>query len=241
MKLAVQDLAIQQRLIFRDNHQSKIPTYSRELESYVYDHCFVPVPTLNQIRQEAAHVEMNYMMIERDQAAFLHLLTKTAAARRALEIGCYLGYGTLAIASALPAEGTVISIDHNPDWSQKAQASFERADLSSKINLRVGEAIAELDKLQAEILETQNYFDIIFIDADKKNSFNYYLKCINLLRSGGIMLIDNILWRGHILDDDDQSDRIQALRQLNDFIIADVRVDTMILTLSDGMIFARKK
>ncbi|MEW6057486.1 MAG: class I SAM-dependent methyltransferase [Bdellovibrionota bacterium] len=231
----------EQRLNLRDGRVTKIPIFTPELEQYVHERCFSPHPVLKRIRDESVNVEMNYMMTERDQAALLNLLVKISGTKKALEIGCYLGYSTLAIATALPNDGTIISLDHNPEWSQKAKTYFEQVGLHEKIDLRIGEALDLLKPLSEEILHGAPKFNLIFIDADKKNAFNYYKATVDLLETGGILLIDNVLWRGHILDKEDTSDRVWALRELNDFVTRDPRVEAMILTLSDGMLLLRKK
>ena len=231
----------EQRLNVQEGKVTKIPAYTRDLEQYVYDRCYLPHPLLKKIRRESAHVEMNYMMTGPDQASLLQMLVKLSGAKRILEVGCYLGYSTLAMASALPDDGMLISLDHNPKWSLQAQSYFEEANLATKIDLRVGEALEQLPLIKNEIENGSPEFDFVFIDADKINSFNYYLQSIELVKSGGVLLIDNVLWRGHILDENDTSDRVQALRQLNDFVANDPRVESMILTVSDGMLFLRKK
>ncbi len=235
------NVAREQRLNIAEGRQTKIPKYSFALEKYVHESCFNVHPILARIRLESVHEEMNYMMTGPDQAALLSMLVKISGAKRILEVGCYLGYSTIAMAAAMDNKGTLISLDHNLDWSQKAKAYFREAGLEARIDLRTGEALDLLDVITSEIEEGSEKFDFIFIDADKKNVFNYYLACVDMLSPGALLLVDNVLWRGHILDENDDSERVKALRALNQYVQLDERVESMVLTLSDGMLLVRKK
>lgn len=227
------------RIDLSKGRSAKIPHYTDELLQYVADHATSPHPSLDLVRSRAASDEMNFMLTSEDQASLLYLICKMLDARKILEIGCYLGHSTIALAASLPKDGRVVSLDHNSQWAAQAQKNFSDANMLEMIDLRIGEALDLLPLLKEEI--KNNLFDLAFIDADKVNSLNYYKVIIDMVRPGGVILIDNVLWRGHIIDVSDQSVRAVALRELNEYIRGDKRVEKLILTISDGMFLIRKK
>ena len=175
------------------------------------------------------------MQIAPEQGTFMGLLTKAIGARNAVEVGTFTGYSALSVARALPADGKLLCCDINEEWTSIGQRYWEKAGVASKIDLRLGPA---LDTLRALPRETR--FDIAFIDADKTNYKHYYEEILARLRPNGLILFDNVLWMGAVIDDSNQSDDTVALRELNEHIVNDARVESVMLSVSDGLTIVRK-
>ena len=181
---------------------------------------------------------MAMMQIGEDQGAFMGLLAKLIGATRYLEVGVFTGYSTLAMALALPDNGRVVALDISKTFTDTARRYWDAAGMSAKIDLRIGPA---LDSLDAMIAKGEGPFDMAFIDADKTNYDGYYERSLKLLRSGGLIALDNMLWSGKVADETDQSADTAALRSVNEKIHADERVDIALVTVADGIMLARKK
>jgi len=193
---------------------------------------------LKELRTETLKLSSAGMQIGPDQGAFMHLLAGIIGARRALEIGTFTGYSSLCVASALPADGKLICCDVSEEYTSIARNYWRRAGLESKIELRLGPAVATLDQLiEAKVPE----FDFIFIDADKTNYSNYYERALKLVRTGGLIAIDNVLWGGSVADPAEKDDDTNAIRALNDKVRADERVTLSMIPLGDGLTLARKR
>jgi predicted O-methyltransferase YrrM len=193
---------------------------------------------LKELRAETSKLSSAGMQIGPDQGAFMHLLAGLIGAKRALEVGTFTGYSSLCVASALPADGKLICCDVSEEFTSIARNFWRRAGLESKIELRLGPAVATLDALiDAKVPE----FDFIFIDADKTNYANYYDRALKLVRSGGLIAIDNVLWGGSVADPAENSDDTKAIRALNDKVRADERVTLSMIPLGDGLTLARKR
>jgi caffeoyl-CoA O-methyltransferase len=193
---------------------------------------------LKELRAETSKLSSAGMQIGPDQGAFMHLLAGVIGARRALEIGTFTGYSSLCVASALPADGKLICCDVSEEYTSIARNYWRRAGLESKIELRLGPAVATLDALiEAKVPE----FDFVFIDADKTNYSNYYERALKLLRTGGLIAIDNVLWGGNVADPADNDEDTVAIRALNDKVRADERVTLSMIPLGDGLTLARKR
>jgi len=176
------------------------------------------------------------MQIAPEQGTFMALLTQAIGARNAIEVGTFTGFSALSVARALPADGRLICCDISEEWTAIGRRYWEKAGVAHKIDLRLGPA---LDTLRA--LPPEPRFDIAFIDADKVNYPLYYEEILKRLRPNGLILFDNVLWMGRVIEPSDDSDDTVALRKLNDFIAADARVDSVMLSVSDGLTIARKK
>ena len=178
------------------------------------------------------------MQISPEQGAFMALLVRLLGARRTLEVGTFTGYSALVVAEALPAEGQVIACDVSAEWTAIGRPFWERAGVDEKIDLRLRPAVETLDALiEAGDAGT---FDFAFIDADKANYDAYYERCLALLRQGGVIGIDNVLWGGRVADDAVEDEDTQAIRALNAKVRDDVRVDVAMLPVGDGLTLARK-
>ncbi len=180
--------------------------------------------------------QISLMQIAPEQGAFLTLLTRAIAARAAVEVGTFTGYSALCVARGLPTDGRLLCCDVNEEWTSIARRHWERAGVADKIELRLGPA---LDTLRALPAEPQ--FDLGFIDADKTNYRNYYEEILTRLRPNGLMLLDNVLWMGQVVDAATTDENTRALRDLNDCIAADRRVEAVMLPIADGLTIVRKR
>ena len=172
-----------------------------------------------------------------EQAQLLAFLIELTGATRVLEVGCFTGYGTLAMALALPPGGRVVTLDVNDDWPAIGRRHWERAGVADRVELRVGLALEGLDGLRAE----GAVFDLAYVDADKKLYDAYYEAALALVRPGGIVALDNVLWGGAVADPDDEDRQTLVLRRLNAKIQADQRVSSLLLPVGDGLTLARKR
>ncbi len=185
------------------------------------------------LREETQAMPNANMQIGPDQGQFMALLIKAIGARRCLEVGVFTGYSALTVAMALPPDGRLIACDINEDYTNIARSYWERAGVAKKIDLRIGPALATLKALEGP-------FDFAFIDADKSNYDGYYEACLRLLRSGGVIAIDNVLWGGDVADPAKTDADTSALRALNEKIHRDERVDLAMLPVGDGLTIVRK-
>jgi caffeoyl-CoA O-methyltransferase len=179
------------------------------------------------------------MQIGPDQGALMALLARAIGARRALEIGAFTGYSALAVAAALPQDGKLITCDTSEEWTRIARRYWQEAGLANRIELRLGPALATLAALQSEL--GPGSFDFAFIDADKEEYDAYYEACLRLIRAGGLILLDNMLWSGKVADAAVQDAETLALRALNLKVRDDARVEACLLTVGDGIMMARKR
>ena len=197
-------------------------------------------PVLDRIRAETARLgEVAIMQISPDQGAFMQVLARTIGARRALEVGTFTGYSALAVALALPDDGMLTACEIDPDYAARAQAYWAEAGLADRIELRLGPALETLDRLL--LGPPPGGYDFAFIDADKTGYDGYYERCLKLLRPGGLLLLDNMLWSGKVADPQDRSESTEAIRALSRKIHADDRVDSCLLTIADGILLCRKR
>jgi caffeoyl-CoA O-methyltransferase len=193
---------------------------------------------LKELRAETSKLSGAGMQIGPDQGAFMHLLAGLIGARRCLEVGTFTGYSSICVASALPEDGKLICCDVSEEYTSIARNFWRRAGLESKIELRLGPAVATLDHLiEAKVPE----FDFIFIDADKANYPNYYERALKLVRTGGLIAIDNVLWGGDVANPAENDEDTVAIRAVNDKVRADERVTLSMIPLGDGLTLARKR
>jgi len=195
-------------------------------------------PALTHCREETAQMgQIAMMQIAPEQGAFLAMLVKLIDATRCLEVGVFTGYSALTVALALPADGRVLACDVSEEYTAMARRYWERAGVSDKIDLRIAPALETLAALKASAAEP---FDMAFVDADKENVDAYYEAALELLRPGGLLLIDNVLWGGRVLDEA-PSESTRALVAVVVKAHADQRVDASLLPVSDGILLARKR
>jgi len=173
-----------------------------------------------------------------EQGQFLHLMARLAGARKTVEIGVFRGYSSTWVALALPAGGKVIACDYSEEYVARARRTWQEAGVEDKIEVRLGPALATLDRLIAS--GEAGAFDLAYIDADKENYLNYYERCLTLLRPGGLIAVDNVLWEGAVLDPEDHTADTKAIRALNRKLHADERVVLSMLPIGDGLTVACK-
>jgi predicted O-methyltransferase YrrM len=194
---------------------------------------------LQQIRTETEDHPFSSMQIAPDQGQFMALLVQLMQARNILEIGVFTGYSSTCLALALPPEGRLTACDISKKYTDVARGYWEKAGITEKIELRVGTALETLARLCEE--GRQNSYDMAFIDADKVNYDNYYEKALQLLRPGGLLLIDNVLWQGKVADATYCDEDTAAIRNLNAKIQNDTRVNISLLAIADGLTLALKR
>ncbi len=211
---------------------------SERIEDYVAAHA-PESEAARRLRAETAKLPQAGMQIGADQAAFLALLVRSTGAKRCIEIGTFTGYSALALAAALPADGRLVCCDISEEWTAIARRHWSAAGVSGRIDLRIAPALDTLKDLLAR--GEAGSFDFAFIDADKSAYDAYYEACLKLLRPGGLIALDNMLWSGRVADPDHHDADTDAIRTLNARICADSRVDAALLTVGDGVMLARKK
>jgi predicted O-methyltransferase YrrM len=190
---------------------------------------------LRRLREETAPLPQHNMQIGPDQGAFMAMLVRLIDAYRCLEIGTFTGYSSTAVGLALPPHGKMVCCDVSSEWTDIARRYWAEAGLADRIELRLAPAAETLDALLGEGAT----FDFAFIDADKSGYDTYYESCLRLVRSGGLITIDNVLWSGRVADASVQDEDTAAIRALNEKIAADERVDAVILPIGDGLTLAR--
>lgn len=217
---------------------SRMMPVTPELIEYVYRHGAREIPAQVKSRKETAEMPQSMMQIGPDQGAFMGLMAKAIGAKRCLEIGVFTGYSALSVALALPADGRIVALDISKDFTDRARAIWKEAGVADKIDLRIGPALDSLDKM---IAAQEGPFDFAFIDADKPNYDGYYERVLKLLRPGGLIAIDNVLWSGAVADPANNDESTTALRALNIKIHGDSRVDMALATVGDGVMLAVKR
>jgi predicted O-methyltransferase YrrM len=209
------------------------------VEAYVSGQITQETPVLRRLREATAALPEARMQIGPDQGAFLALLVRLLEVRSALEIGTFTGYSALAIAAALPNEGRLVCCDVSEEWTAMARRHWKEAGQEAKIELILGSASETLQRLERE--RGPGCFDFAFIDADKPNYDLYYEACLRLVRPGGLILLDNMLWSGAVADPSNREANTETIRALNLKIRDDPRVDSCLLTLGDGVMLARPR
>jgi predicted O-methyltransferase YrrM len=208
------------------------------LESYVLEHTRESAVAA-RLRAETAKLPQANMQIGADQATFMALLVRAIKAKRCIEIGTFTGYSALAIAGALPEDGKLVCCDISAEWTATARRYWLEAGIADRIDLRLAPALDTLRDLLAE--DGAGQYDFAFIDADKANYGGYYETCLQLLRPGGLIALDNALWSGRVADEDQSDADTTAIRALNAKIDIDGRVDSSLLTIGDGVMLVCKR
>jgi caffeoyl-CoA O-methyltransferase len=194
---------------------------------------------LTRLREETASHPMGGMQIPPEHGQFLALLVQLMGARRTLEVGVFTGYSSLAVALALPNDGTIIACDVSEEYTSVARRYWKEAGVDHVIDLRLKPALESLQELIAQ--RQHNRFDFAFIDADKANYDGYYECALELVRPGGLIAIDNVLWHGRVIDPNENDADTLAIRALNQKIHADSRVSISMLPVSDGLTLCCKR
>jgi len=204
-----------------------------DLLAYVRDHGVREHPVLSRLREDTARLPMAQMQIAPEQGAFMALLVQLTGATRILEIGTFTGYSSTAMALALPPDGRMTCLDVSEEWTDRAREAWRDAGVTDRVDLRIGPAADSLGELE------EDTFDLAFIDADKTGYDDYYEGCLRVVRAGGLILIDNVLQGGRVVDELASDENVAAIRALNAKIAADERVDMTLLPVADGLTMAR--
>ena len=212
------------------------------LEQSLYDYLLsvsLREPTiLTQLRQETSQLPMSRMQISPEQGQFMALLVKLIGAKKTLEVGVFTGYSSLVVALALPADGKIVACDVSEEYTSVARRYWQQAGVADKIDLHIAPALETLDKLlTAGEAET---FDFAFIDADKSNYDNYYERSLELIRPGGLIAIDNVLWSGKVAETEIQDNQTNKIRDLNRKLHEDSRITLSLVPIADGLTLAMK-
>lgn len=194
---------------------------------------------LVELRKETESVELSIMQIAPEQGQFMALIVKLLQAKRAIEIGTYTGYSSICVASAMPEDGKLIACDVSKEWTEIAKRYWKQAAVDNKIELRLAPAIETLDNLLKG--KQHNSFDFIFIDADKAHYDDYYERSLSLLRPGGLIMIDNVLWNGSVADPSITDVDTKSIRALNEKLKDDERIELSLLPIADGISLVLKK
>ena len=210
-----------------------ITIVDERIEKYALDHT-TPEPELLERLEEETNSRMSnpQMLVGRIEGRFLNMLVRLLSARRVLEIGMFTGYSALMMAEALPDDGRLITCDIDPKAEAVARRYFAESPDGHKIEVRMGPALDTISTLSEPL-------DMVFIDADKENYSSYYEACLPLLRPGGLVVADNVLWSGRVLEPEDVDSR--AIVAFNARVQSDPRVENVLLTVRDGMMIARKR
>ena len=207
------------------------------LEKYVIDHSESLTDIQKEIIDHNTRLgDQKRLQISISQAQFLQTIIRISNSKKILEIGSFTGFSALSMASVLPTEGVLISLDKNSEFSKKAKSFYEKAK-EKKIKQIIKPAMESLK----EIKKSNQKFDLVFIDADKENYINYFDKCINLVLSGGLIIIDNVLWHGEVSDKSKNDKFTNIIREFNDYLKKDNRVTKYIIPIGDGLTICIKK
>ena len=208
-----------------------------ELHTYIVDHSDPVDPVLGDLAEETARLfpDRKGMQISPEQGAFTTLLTRIHGARDVVEIGTFTGYSSICFARGLPEDGTLLALDISEEWTSVARRYWERAGVAERITLRIGPALESLRELP-----TEPQFDIAFLDADKEGYVDYWEELVPRIRPGGLLLADNTLSHGRVVDPDNTSASVQGIRDFNSLLVSDERVNQVLLPIGDGLTLARK-
>ena len=217
---------------------NKTISLSNALLAYLVEHSVHESDILQRLRAETAKDSMSMMQIGPEQGQFMQLLVRLMGAKNCLEVGVFTGYSSLAVALVLPADGRIVACDVSEKWTAIARKYWAEAGVAGKIDLRIAPALSTLD----ELIESgkAGSFDFAFIDADKTHYLSYYERALTLVRSGGLIAVDNTLWGGQVIDQKSKSADTQAIRQFNDRLRTDLRVHLSLLPIGDGVTLALK-
>ncbi|MBZ5724089.1 MAG: class I SAM-dependent methyltransferase [Acidobacteriia bacterium] len=209
-----------------------------ELAAYMRQVTLREPEALRRLREDTEEHPHASMQTSPEQGQFLHLLARLVAARRTLEVGVFMGYSSTWVALALPEGGRVVACDLSDEYTSRARRTWREAGVETKIDLRLAPALETLDALIAG--GQAGTFDLAFIDADKRNYENYYERALVLLRRGGLIAADNVLWNGSVVDPQDHDPDTEAIRAFSRKLHEDERVAVSLVPLGDGLALACK-
>lgn len=209
-----------------------------ELQQYVLDHSLRESPLLAQLREETAQLPERNMQIAPEQGQFMALMARLIGAKRYIEVGTFTGYSALAVTLAMPEDGRTIACDVSREWTDIAQRYWKEAGVDERILLELRPALKTLDELLVSGCE--DTFDLAFIDADKSGYIDYFERCHDLVRPGGLIMIDNTLWDGKVVDSAEYDEDTEAIRAFNDYLRQREEIDVSLVPIGDGLTLVRK-
>jgi caffeoyl-CoA O-methyltransferase len=205
------------------------------VEAYAEEHTTPVAELFERLAAETREkTEAPQMMVGRIEGQFLATLVRLSGAKRILEFGTFTGYSSISMASALPADGRIITCDVNPETSEIARRYMDESGHGDKIEIRLGPALETVESLDGP-------FDLVFIDADKPNYLNYYEAALPKLADDGLLIADNVLWSGRVVDESEDDESTKAIRAFNDHVSSDDRVTSVMLSVRDGMTLVQKR
>jgi caffeoyl-CoA O-methyltransferase len=210
-------------------------TLTDDVVAYLHRYGVREHPVLAALRERTAPLPEHDMQIGPDQGAFMAMLVRLIGARRILEIGTFTGYSSTAMALAMPPDGRITCCDVSREWTDIARGAWAEAGVEDRVELHLAPATETLATLDDDA------FDLAFIDADKRSYDAYYEGCLRVVRPGGLILIDNVLWSGDVADPSVDNDNVRAIRALNEKVAVDERVDHVLVPLGDGLTMARRR
>ncbi|MDZ7963511.1 MAG: class I SAM-dependent methyltransferase [Nostoc sp. DedSLP03] len=211
----------------------------KQLYNYLLSVSLREPEILGKLRQETANHPRSGMQISPEQGQFMSLLVQLIGAKKTLEVGVFTGYSSLSVALALPPDGKIIACDVSEEFTAIARRYWQEAGVADKIDLQLAPALETLDRLLAT--GQAETFDFAFIDADKENYDGYYERSLQLVRPGGLIAIDNVLWSGQVADEQNQDESTQAIRALNKKLHHDERITLSLVPIADGLTLAIKR
>jgi len=210
-----------------------------DLYTYLLNNSLRETELQKKLREHTQNIELSQMQIAPEQGQFMALLVKLLKAKKAIEVGVYTGYSSLAVAQAMPEDGHIIACDINKEWTDIARDYWKQARIDHKISLHLAPAVKTLTDLIND--NQSNTFDFAFIDANKTSYEQYFELCLKLLRTGGLLLIDNTLWGGSVADNKINDDDTIAIRELNKKLRLDKRIELSMLPVADGLTLCLKR
>ena len=212
-------------------------TVNKEIERYINNNSLELHPVQKKIIEHNERLgDIKKMQISISQCHFLHVLIKTSKIKKILEIGTFTGLSTLTMSLALPEDGSVYTLDKNHETSNTAEDFFRKASQDNKIKIFIAPALESLKNLN----NNKKKFDLIFIDADKENYKNYFNHSVDLVDKDGLIIIDNVLWRGEVANPNNKDKLTASIREFNSFVNTDKRVENLIIPVGDGLSICRK-
>jgi len=217
---------------------NKTFTLSDDLHQYLLSMMAPEADVLRRLREETALLPNHSMQIAPEQGRFMQLLLHILGARETIEVGVFTGYSALCTALALPPGGKIVACDRNREWTDIAQKYWREAGVEKKIDLRIGEATGTLDALIRD--KGTGRYDFVFVDADKNNYWEYFERSLLLLRKGGLLAVDNVLWSGRVVDPETTDADAKSIRVFNERLKNDPRVQLSVVPIADGLTLALK-
>ncbi|AOP32853.1 SAM-dependent methyltransferase [Leptospira tipperaryensis] len=223
---------------------------TEKLEEYIFQFSVNEPSSFQKLREETAKLAQANMQISPEEGQFLNILTKISGAKRIIEIGTFTGYSSLCFASALPEDGKLLCCDISEEWTKIAKRYWKESGLEKQIHLKIGSALETLQVISDSKTSPSwapnfgygpSSVDLVFLDADKENYPNYYPLILKLLKPGGLLIADNVLWDGSVADDSHQEPSTIGIRKFNELVHKDPNVDISMIPIADGVSLVRKK